>query len=177
MGAADGRSAEHATRMIEETIAMTATASDLEKFVYREAQLLDEQRYEEWLELLADDVLYWVPNFVDNAAPGDFGVIVREDKLGLKARVARFRHSQNPTQKPAARTVHYLTNVVATSDGDGLAEVKANLLLYVSKNQRLMQHPGRIEYRLLQQGGDWRISRKKIYLITNDVALTPLPLI
>jgi 3-phenylpropionate/cinnamic acid dioxygenase small subunit len=157
---------------------MTATtASELEQFIYYEAQLLDEQLYTEWLELLADDVIYWVPNFIDNAAPLDFGVIVREDKLGLQARVARIMHSHNPTQKPAARTVHYLTNVVAKSDGNGVAEVRTNLLLCISKDRNLTQHPGMIEYQLLRHRDVWRIGRKKIYLITNDVALTPLPLI
>ena len=31
------------------------------EFVYDEADLLDEQRFEEWLELFADDATYWIP--------------------------------------------------------------------------------------------------------------------
>ena len=34
---------------------------EIEDFLYREAELLDERRYEEWLALLADDIRYWMP--------------------------------------------------------------------------------------------------------------------
>jgi len=30
-------------------------------FLYAEAEILDERRYDEWLALLADDVRYWMP--------------------------------------------------------------------------------------------------------------------
>jgi len=42
----------HATTLVER---------DLIDFVVREARLLDECRYDEWLDLWADDGLYWVP--------------------------------------------------------------------------------------------------------------------
>ena len=34
---------------------------ELEAFVYAEAELLDDGRYEDWLALFADDGIYWVP--------------------------------------------------------------------------------------------------------------------
>src|SRR6202045_3497169 len=34
---------------------------EIEEFLYREADLLDERRYEEWLALVAEDVRYWMP--------------------------------------------------------------------------------------------------------------------
>jgi ethylbenzene dioxygenase beta subunit len=34
---------------------------EVEQFLYREARLLDERRYDEWMALLADDLHYWVP--------------------------------------------------------------------------------------------------------------------
>src|SRR5260370_17939966 len=33
---------------------------EVEQFLYREARLLDERRFHEWLELFADDVRYWM---------------------------------------------------------------------------------------------------------------------
>src|SRR3989441_9405929 len=33
----------------------------IESFLYWEAELLDERRYEEWLALLDEDVRYWMP--------------------------------------------------------------------------------------------------------------------
>jgi hypothetical protein len=34
---------------------------EIADFLYREAELLDERRYDEWLALLADDLRYWMP--------------------------------------------------------------------------------------------------------------------
>ena len=34
---------------------------EVSEFLYREAELLDERRYDEWLGLLADDIRYWMP--------------------------------------------------------------------------------------------------------------------
>src|SRR5262245_13053265 len=34
---------------------------EIEEFLYAEAALLDERRFEEWLALLTDDIRYWMP--------------------------------------------------------------------------------------------------------------------
>jgi 3-phenylpropionate/cinnamic acid dioxygenase small subunit len=101
---------------------------------------------------------------------------VYEDLTGLKARVARTVHRLNPAQKPPPRTRHFLTNVMVAGDGNGTAEVSASLLLYVSRDQRLFQYPGKSEYKLRKIDGTWRIAQKKIYLISNDLPLSQLPL-
>ena len=149
--------------------------SELEQFIFAEARLLDERRFDEWLALLADDVIYSIPNFADDSLPAQ-GVIVREDLPGLRARVARINHPENPTQKPPARTMRVLTNVSAAENGDS-AEVRANLVLYVSKDRQLVQHPARTTYRLCKVGGHWRIREKIVYMVENGMALGQLPLI
>ena len=44
-----------------EEIARILLKQETEEFLYHEAELLDERCYEAWLELLADDVRYWMP--------------------------------------------------------------------------------------------------------------------
>lgn len=151
--------------------------TELEQFLYHEANLLDDRRFEEWLGLLTDDILYWVPNYDEQTPRGESGVIVYERMSGLRARVARSLHDQNPIQMPPPRTRHFITNVMVASDGDGTASVTANLLLYVSRSGRLMHHPGKSEHKLRRIDGSWRISEKRIYLIANDQPLSPLPLL
>ncbi len=150
---------------------------ELEQFVYQENNLLDDRRFEEWLGLLADDIVYWVPNAMEDGAPGEIGVIVYENLTGLKARVARTLHQLNPAQKPPPRTRHFVTNIVVSGDGNGAAHLSSNLLLYVSRDQQLFQYPGKSEYRLRKIGGGWRISQKKIHLISNNLPLSQLPLL
>jgi benzoate/toluate 1,2-dioxygenase beta subunit len=154
-----------------------AQATELEQFIYQESDLLDDRRFEDWLKLLTDDVVYWVPNYQRDGEIGEVGVIVYEGLSGLRARVARALHDLNPVQKPPARTRHFLTNIVMSGDGNGSAEVSANVLLYVSREKRLMQYPGKAEYKLRKVDGSWRISQKKINLLSNDLPLSQLPLL
>src|SRR5260370_30080940 len=45
----------------DERLARLLLAQDVAEFLYREAELLDERRYADWLTLLADDIRYWMP--------------------------------------------------------------------------------------------------------------------
>lgn len=163
--------------MGNEAVMNATQSSELEQFIYREIDLLDDRRFEDWLKLLTDDVIYWVPNFQQDGEPGEVGVIVYEGLSGLRARVARMLHELNPVQKPPPRTRHFLTNIVMSSDGNGAAEVSTNVLLYVSRDKRLLQYPGKAEYTLRRVDGNWRISQKKINLLSNDLPLSQLPLL
>ena len=66
--------------------------SALVDFIYREARLLDEKRFDEWYELLTDDVLYWMP--LTRGQPRDdvHTSLFYEDRLLLKVRIERLRH-------------------------------------------------------------------------------------
>lgn len=151
-------------------------AVEAERFIYAETDLLDERNFDAWLALLTDDVTYVVPNFAEEDSVASQGVIVRENLMGLRARVARLTHVLNPTQKPPPRTRHFLTNVQVHANGGDTADVTSNLLLFVSKDGQLKQYPGRVEYKLKKSGKGFRIQEKKIYLITNDMPLAALPL-
>lgn len=152
-------------------------ARELEQFIYREADLLDHRRYDDWLKLMTDDVLYWVPNFRQDGDLGEVGVIAYERLDGLRARVARVQHELNPTQRPPPRTLHFLTNIISSGEGDGVAEVTSNVLLYVSKDKQLVQFPARNEHKLRKVDGNWRICQKKVNLLGSDLPVSQLPLL
>ena len=76
----------------------------IEEFLYSEAELLDERKLREWLDLLSDDVRYWMPirhNPLDRPAEvseelskaGD-GYYFNDDKQSLKIRGARLRQER-----------------------------------------------------------------------------------
>ena len=45
----------------DDRITKLLLAREIAEFLYREAELLDERRYDAWLALLADDIRYWMP--------------------------------------------------------------------------------------------------------------------
>ena len=82
------------------------------------------------------------------------------------------------TQRRSRRRAHVTSSPTSrpkTGD-EGELHVRCNLLVYVSKDGKVVHHPGTSEYRLREEDGAWRIASKKVYLITNDLPLTQLPI-
>jgi len=108
-------------------------------FVYREAELLDERRHREWLQLLTDDVRYVMPVRIttpDSLADSwlaDMGHF-DEDRFSLGKRVERFETEHAWAEHPPSRTRRHVSNVRCwEGDGDGEIVVRSNLLLFRSR--------------------------------------------
>jgi len=112
---------------------------DVLDFVYREAEMLDERRHQEWLSLLAADIRYVMPvrvttaHSLDDSAMDDMGHF-DEDMYSLDKRVQRFATEHAWAEDPPSRTRRFVTNVRAWA-GDVADElvVRSNLLLFRSR--------------------------------------------
>jgi phthalate 3,4-dioxygenase beta subunit len=108
-------------------------------FLYREAEILDERRHEEWLALLTDDVRYVVPVRVTSAhsladsALEDMAHF-DEDRYSLRKRAERFATEHAWAEDPPSRTRRHVTNVRCYR-GDTTDELvaRSNLLLFRSR--------------------------------------------
>lgn len=95
------------------------THFQISQFLYREARLLDERRWDDWLSMIADDVRYVAP--VRRARmpredrmefePADGGAHFDENKEDLAERVRKVQTSRAWSEVPASRTRHLVTNV------------------------------------------------------------------
>ena len=105
---------------VNDALATLLLKQDVEAFLYHEANLLDDRRYEEWLELLADDVRYWVPM----RRNVKFGELEREftregqdinwfdeGKDTLTRRVNQILTGVHWAEEPLSRISHLVTNV------------------------------------------------------------------
>jgi biphenyl 2,3-dioxygenase subunit beta len=112
----------------------------IEDFLYFEAELLDDRKLREWLDLLTDDVRYWMPirhnplerpeDLSDELAkPGD-GYYFDDDKQSLRVRVERVYAKNAWAEMPPSRTRHFISNVRIKSDNGSELEVHANFLVY-----------------------------------------------
>lgn len=95
------------------------THFEVEQFYYEEAQLLDDGRYVDWLDLLADDLQYWMPTRTNRlrrqqalsiAAKGE-AAFYDESKESLAWRIRRFDSGMAWAEDPPSRTRHLVTNV------------------------------------------------------------------
>jgi len=125
---------------------------EVEQFYYEEAELLDDGRFADWLELLADDVDYWMPTRTNRlrrqqalsiAARGE-AAFYDETKDSLAWRIRRFDSGMAWAEDPPSRTRHLVTNIVAHHvDPDAQAgfttddlEVRSAFLVYRNRLQR-----------------------------------------
>jgi biphenyl 2,3-dioxygenase subunit beta len=131
---------------------MTATVElqhEIEQFYYGEAELLDEWRYREWLDLFSEDTNYWLPtrkNRLRRQRAGDAllgpdgkrGIEMAhfdDDKESMGRRVAQRESGTNWAEDPPSRTRHLITNVRIKDLGTGEAgaseyAVRSNFLCY-----------------------------------------------
>ncbi|MDR5776449.1 MULTISPECIES: aromatic-ring-hydroxylating dioxygenase subunit beta [unclassified Caballeronia] len=82
---------------------MNANASSIDsaiKFIYREARLLDERRFDEWHKLFTEDGVYWMPTGPSQTDSASHATLINEDRGMLKLRIDRLK--QPPCSSTAA---------------------------------------------------------------------------
>lgn len=109
------------------------------QFLVDESYILDSQQYDQWLEILTDDVIYNLPVRVTTARGTGFDTSpgmshFDEDKYSLSMRVARFATEHAWTEDPPSRLRHYITNVrTFVTDNDSEFFVQSAVLLFRSR--------------------------------------------
>ncbi|MFS8181183.1 aromatic-ring-hydroxylating dioxygenase subunit beta [Pseudovibrio denitrificans] len=84
------------------------TRDDLIDLVYHEARVIDEGRFDEWLELWAADSYYWMPLDYQQEDPKNMTSLMYEDAFLRKLRVERLKGLRTFSQKPKSRCSHVL---------------------------------------------------------------------
>lgn len=116
-----------------------AVHHQVHQFLVEEAQLLDERRYDAWLTLLADDVVYRMPVRVTTAGSADTLADMDhflEDRYSLGKRVERLHTDYAWTEDPPSRVRHFVSNVRAFRPASGPADdviARSYLLLFRSR--------------------------------------------
>ena len=160
-------------------LARVVLRQEIEDFLYREAELLDERRYEEWLELFTEDAHYWMPMRRNVPADETARELTRdgldvnwfdEGKDTLTRRVKQIRTGVHWAEQPPSRICHMVSNVqiLETSPaGPSPTEVavKSRFLLYRNRVETETDFlVGKREDLLRRVNEDWRIARRKIVL-------------
>lgn len=160
------------------------THFEVEQFYYLEAELLDDGRFADWLDLLADDLTYWMPTRTNRlrrqqalsiAAPGE-AAYYDETKESLTWRIRRFDSGMAWAEDPPSRTRHLVTNVVVhhvdpdEHIGFGPEDllVRSAFLLYRNRLQHEQNIFAGQRTDLLRRTGDaLRVARRTILLDQN----------
>jgi biphenyl 2,3-dioxygenase beta subunit/benzene/toluene dioxygenase beta subunit len=147
----------------------------LSQFYYREARLLDDRRFDEWLQLFTDDARYLVPTRSNRSkrdrakeiSPAGAVFHVEDDKSYLRARVTRLESGMGWADEPSSRTRHLVGNIEVTREAEtsGELEVLSSFIVYRSRGEHdQTTFAGQRADRLRPSGSDFKIAHRVVLL-------------
>jgi len=139
----------------------------VERFLYREARLMDEHRYKEWLALWADDGVYWVPCNEDDIDPKRRVSIIYDDRERLQQRIDRLASGSVLAQDPKPRMRRVLSNIEWEDKGAEI-EAQSNFVLVLARGETQQVWAGRSLHVLRRQDETFSIRLKKVMLVNAD---------
>lgn len=162
---------------------------DVEQFLYREARLLDERDFQQWLSLLTEDIRYWMPIMSrkylvsskavsildrDRYQEREFSqegelAILDETKESLAKRIARLDTGMAWAEDPPSRTRHFVSNIeVHEGDKESELTVYSNFIMYRTRAETEQDfYVGSREDIVRNVHGDWKIAYRKVILPQN----------
>jgi len=154
--------------------------AEIAAFFYLEADLLDARDYTAWLDLLADDITYFMPmrrnvplgaqDEAENTRAGEGISWFEDDKWTLSKRVEQILTGIHYAEEPLSRITHMITNVRLTAaepDLRGAREVATTSRFLVYQNRvdyDTSTFVGRRHDHLRRAGDSWQVARREIIL-------------
>ncbi|ASY57637.1 MULTISPECIES: benzoate 1,2-dioxygenase small subunit [Sinorhizobium] len=138
-------------------------------FLYREARLLDDREWDEWLTCYAPDVTYWMPAWDDDDQITDdpqsqISLIYYPNRDGLEDRVFRIKTERSGASTPEPRTSHSVTNVEVLEVRGDEVDVRYNFHTLNHRYKVTDQFFGTMFVTLRKSDDELLISNKKIVL-------------
>jgi len=149
-----------------------ADASERDRFralIEREARLLDQLRFDEWLGMYAPECIYWVPGTPEAGDPRREIAISFDDRRRMEDRIYRLRTGYAWSQAPKSRTVRMVSNteVFATSESS-VRMVRSNFLMSEFRVDGTRFLSGWCGQRFLRENSAWLIRVRQVNLIDCD---------
>ena len=151
---------------------MSISYEQIQAFVYREARLLDDRQWEEWLECYHKDVVFWMPCWDDDDTlvkdpMSEVSLVYYPSREGLEDRVYRIRTERSGASTPEPRTTHQVTNLeVLERDADSI-KIRFNWHTLSHRYKQTDSYFGASFYTLDITGGQPLI-KEKVVQLNND---------
>jgi benzoate/toluate 1,2-dioxygenase subunit beta len=150
--------------------ASTTDWEAVKQFLYLEARLQDDHRYDDWEALWADeDTLYWVPTH-EGADPSMEVSYIYDNRSRLASRVRQLNTGMRHAQAPQSGLRRMISNIEIEEGKDGLSVI-SNFMLLESRRGHLTIWGGKIKHLLVPEGDSFRIKRKTVILVNSDEAI------
>ena len=147
---------------------------DVEKFLFREARLMDEHRYDEWLSLWTQDAFYWIPSSHEQREDDRMVSVIRDGRDRLESRVARLNSGEVMAQDPKPRLRRVISNIEIEETPSGEVMASSNFILVYARGSDQFTWCGRTIHTLQREGNDFKIAKKKVLLVNSEQEMPAL---
>ena len=151
---------------------------ELIDFVVREARLLDDKRYAEWLDLWTADGIYWVPLTPEQTDGVHHNSHLYEDALLRSLRVERLKSPRAYSQQPPSRALHVLQAPTLESSDEGAGRYLLRTPFHYTEAQgdEIQSFVGTAFHHLVGDGAALRLQLKRVDLLNGEAALPAVQL-
>ena len=155
----------------------TVSRDEIIDFIYAEARMLDEQRYDEWLALWLEDGHYWMPLDYQQTDPHLVTSLMYEDLFMLRLRVQRLNGARTFSQKPKSRCSHVIQRPFIDNITDDTITTNTSMHYVETRmdDQFLLALTATHELKIID--GVIRIANKRIDLLNCDAAFGNIQLL
>jgi 3-phenylpropionate/cinnamic acid dioxygenase small subunit len=142
-----------------------------EQFLVHEARLLDEGRFDDWLELFTPDAWYWVPSRPDQPDPHETVSLIYDDRRLLETRVRRLASPRMYSQEPRSRTSRIIANVTIEESEGAFCTVRSKFVMIEFRRDSQRLFGGTAFHRLVRSRTTLRIAWKRVNLVNCDAPM------
>lgn len=145
---------------------------ELEQFLYTEAALLEDRRWDEWLALWADDAHWSMPVRSEMLGRDSFSRAGElhyfdESKDRLVLKLAKLRTGKAWAEEPPSHTTRLVTNVHVVDTSDDTVTVRSNFVVHRTRLETdVEQFVGTRRDKLRRTETGWLIVRRDVFLNT-----------
>ena len=148
------------------------TYQEIQTFVFREARLLDDRQWDDWLMCYHPKCEYWMPAWDDddqltNDPHKEISLIYYPNRNGLEDRVYRIKPERSGASMPEPRTTHQCSNLEVLNQDETTAEIRYNFNTLSHRYRETTNFFGTVFCSLDISGETPVITRKKV-ILNND---------
>jgi benzoate/toluate 1,2-dioxygenase subunit beta len=147
-----------------------STQHAVEQFLYRQADLLDQKRWEDWIGLFTDDGVYWMPPEPSYKTWDGTPAIFAEDKNLMRVRMGRVLHPDAWSQRPLWGTNHVVSNVIIENESAQEIRVRSRFHMLELRRDDVRHFAGSYEHHLRKTKEGYRIKLQRVDMTNAQAA-------
>jgi benzoate/toluate 1,2-dioxygenase subunit beta len=146
------------------------TLREIEQFLYRQSEILDERRWLDFVDLFTADGVYWMPAEPEQTTGEGVPAIFHEDRNLMTVRAKRITHPRAWSQAPMWGTSHLVSNVVIEehNQATGALVVRSRFHLMEFRRDASRHFAGSYRHHLVPAADGYRIKLQRVDMVNGQ---------